>query len=205
MNRCIVICAGETGPIEDEYLSGNLIISCDDGYRIAEEMGIKPHILIGDFDSLSSPLPAGAEIIRFPVEKDDTDSMLAVKEGLKRGFRDFVLVFSLGGRLDHTVANIQLLGFLCDNGAKGQLVGPRDRVMLVKNETVRIKKRPGETLSVFAWERDARGVSLRGVYYPLENAVISARNPIGACNKITGDEAFIAVEDGILLIVCSAE
>ena len=101
MKRCVVVCAGEYGPIEHERLHDDFVICCDGGYKAAVAMGLKPDLLVGDFDSLQEPLPKNVEILRFPIEKDDTDSMLAVREGLRRGYSRFVLLFSLGGRLDH--------------------------------------------------------------------------------------------------------
>ena len=203
MKRCVVVCAGEYGPIEYERLDGDFVICCDGGYKAAVKMGLKPDLLVGDFDSLQEPLPKNVGILRFPVEKDDTDSMLAVREGLRLGYSRFVLLFSLGGRLDHTIANLQLLGFLLNHKAKGELIGPNDRVFLLHNETLTLKQKPNETLSVFAWEQDANGVTLEGVQYPLKKASLQVRFPLGAGNHITGGQAKIEVEDGMLLVVCS--
>jgi thiamine pyrophosphokinase len=203
MKRCVVVCAGEYGPIEHERMEDDFVICCDGGYKAAVDMGLTPDLLVGDFDSLKEPLPKNVEILRFPTEKDDTDSMLAVREGLRRGYRIFVLLFSLGGRLDHTVANIQLLGFLLEHGANGELIGPNDRVVLIQNETAYFPKKPNETLSVFAWEQGAGRVTLKGVQYPLDKAVLTTRFPLGAGNHITEKAAQITVENGTLLVVCS--
>ena len=92
------------------------VIAADQGLRYLEEAGITPDLIVGDFDSLGI-VPQGANVVRHPVEKDDTDMMLAVKTGLARGYRTFVLYGGLGGRLDHTYANFQTLTYLARHGA----------------------------------------------------------------------------------------
>ncbi|MEG1774722.1 MAG: thiamine diphosphokinase, partial [Oscillospiraceae bacterium] len=109
MARCVIVCAGERGALEFSSRPDDFVICCDEGLNAAKEIGLRPDLLLGDFDSIQTPLPQDILTMRFPVEKDDTDSMLAVREGLRRGCTEFVLLFSLGGRLDHTLANIQAL------------------------------------------------------------------------------------------------
>jgi thiamine pyrophosphokinase len=101
------------------------------------------------------------------------------------------------------MANIQLLGFLLDNGATGELIGPGNTVCLLQNESRQFEQKSNETLSVFAWEKDAKGVTLQGVQYPLKKAVLTTRFPLGAGNHILKSQATVTVEDGALLVVCS--
>jgi thiamine pyrophosphokinase len=201
MRRCVVFCAGEFGPVDFASESGDLVICCDAGLLAAQKMGITPDLLVGDFDSLDRPPPADLAVLRFPAEKDDTDSLLAVREGLRRGCRRFVLLFSLGGRLDHTLANIQTLAFLLGRGADGMLVGPFDTVRLLKNSRIELARRKGYTLSVFSYDRCARGVTLTGVQYPLTGAAVENSFPIGLANRIVEPTAGVSVEDGTLVIV----
>lgn len=204
MPRCIILCAGERGTIDAlSPAPGDLILCCDGGWDVARELGLVPDLLLGDFDSIQGPLPEGIEILRFPVEKDDTDSMLAVREGLRRGCDAFELYFSLGGRLDHTVANIQTLAFLREAGASGTLFGPRDTVRLLGNETLTLRRDKTRTLSVFAYGGPARGVTLRGVRYPLTDALLTTGFPLGLGNHIVEEEAEVTVADGRLLVVTS--
>lgn len=199
--RCIIFCAGEEGELPFEITEQDFIICCDAGFEAAERKGVLPDLILGDFDSCHGKPPKGVEIMRYPVEKDDTDSMLALREGLRRGYRSFVLLFSLGGRLDHTIANLQTLAFLEENDAQGILIGPRDTVRLLKNSEVEIHKREGYTLSIFAFRGTAYGVTLTGMQYPLQNATVTEAFPIGLGNHIVNPIGKISVSNGTLLVV----
>ena len=178
-----------------------MVIACDAGYRSAREAGVLPHLLIGDFDSLGEQLPEGIETLRFPVEKDDTDGMLALREGLRRGFRRFVLFFALGGRLDHTIANLQALAFLQEHEAEGMLIGPNDTVRLLTPGSLTLPRQDGFTLSIFAYGGEARGVTLTGMQYPLREATVTTAFPIGLGNHILAAEGRIDLRQGKLLVV----
>ena len=107
MKTCVIFCAADFDHLEEPIGQDDIVIAADGGYRYTEQLGIKPHAVLGDFDSLGYA-PEGAQV--FPVQKDDTDAMLAVRQGLKMGCRRFILYGSLDGpRLDHTVANFQTL------------------------------------------------------------------------------------------------
>ena len=203
MKRCIVFCAGEAGPLPSGFCIGpeELVIACDAGYRSAREAGVLPHLLIGEFDSLGEQLPEGIETLRFPVEKDDTDGMLALREGLRRGFRRFVLFFALGGRLDHTIANLQALAFLQEHEAEGMLIGPNDTVRLLTPGSLTLPRQDGFTLSIFAYGGEARGVTLTGMQYPLREATVTTAFPIGLGNHILAEEGRIDLRQGKLLVV----
>ena len=201
MSRCVIICAGEYAPIDIAFEKDDFIICCDAGYKAAEAMGIKPDLIMGDFDSYGGQLPEDIPIMRYPVEKDDTDSMLAIREGLNRGYKDFVLLFALGGRLDHTFANIQTLAFMQQHGADGVLIGPRDTVRLLTNGTLTLKRDESRTFSAFAFGKNAKGVTLKGMQYPLDNDEITQSFPIGLGNHITEPEATVTVTDGTLVII----
>ena len=197
MKRCVIFCAGACGGAE--LLPGDFVIAADGGLSHCRRLGITPNEILGDFDSLGE-IPEGATV--YPVEKDDTDAMLAAKRGLSLGCRDFLFYGSLDGpRLDHTVANFQMLRFLADHDARGTLVGLRQRVTLVRNGTLRFPAGMAGNISVFAIGGDAEGVTLRGLYYPLENGSLSCSFPLGVSNHFTGEEAEITVEKGNLLII----
>lgn len=199
MGRCLIFCAAEFDtpavPIEkDDY-----IIAADGGLTHVEKLGLTPDVILGDFDSLGR-IPAGANV--FPVEKDDTDAMLAVKRGLDLGYREFILYGSLDGpRLDHTVANFQTLGYLCQQGARGCLAGRDYLVTVVKNGALRFPAGCEGTVSVFCQGPDAAGVTLRGLYYPLEEGTLTAVFPLGVSNHFTGEPAEISVKNGSLLVL----
>lgn len=164
-----------------------------------QKLGLQPHGILGDFDSLGY-IPEGATI--FPVEKDDTDSMLAVRRGLELGCRRFVLYGALDGpRLDHTVANFQTLQFLADQGAVGYLVGLDTMVTVVKNGGVRFGSEAEGIVSVFCMGADATGVNIRGLAYELEQGTLQAGFPLGVSNHFVGKESEISVKNGSLLVI----
>ena len=203
--RCVIVCAGERDKKPFLRKPGDFVICCDDGLTAAREIGLRPDMIVGDFDSLppGEALPEGVETLRFPVMKDDTDSMIAVREGLSRGYREFVLLYALGGRLDHTFANIQTLAFLLDHGADGVLLGPDDWVGILRNGKRRIPRDDTYTLSVFAYGGTARGVGIEGALYPLRDAALDCSFPIGLGNRITADEAVVSVREGTLILMGS--
>ena len=136
MKRCFIFAAGTFYGLRKRPEAGDLVIAADAGYRVCQQEGLVPDVILGDFDSMEAP-DAGEKVCRLPVEKDDTDAMLAVRRGLELGYREFVLYGSLDGpRLDHTVANFQTLQFLADRGAVGYLAGNRSIVTVVKNGSI---------------------------------------------------------------------
>ena len=142
----------------------------------------------------------------FPVEKDDTDAMLAVRRGLAMGCREFLLYGSLDGpRLDHTVANFQTLQFLCDNGAFGMLCGITTMAAVVKNGALRFPAGCRGNISAFCMGSDARGVTLEGLHYPLVDGTLTPGFPLGVSNHFTGAPARITVSDGSLLVLWDRE
>lgn len=199
MGKCIIICAAGFDGFLEPPGAGDFILAADGGYAHCKAFGVTPNEVLGDFDSLQY-VPQDATV--FPVEKDDTDSMLAVRRGLQLGYRDFLLYGSLDGtRLDHTVANFQTLQFLADRGATGYLVGKDYIVTVVKNGILRF---PGEAegiLSVFCMGADAHGVTLRGLQYPLTDGTLTAGFPLGVSNHFTGKAAEISVTEGSLLVL----
>ena len=199
MGKCIIFCAAEFERLAEPINAEDHVIAADGGLRHTAKLGITPDEILGDFDSLGYT-PEGANV--FPVEKDDTDAMLAVRRGLSLGYREFLLYGSLDGpRLDHTVANFQTLQFLCDRGAFGVLAGMHTMAAVVKNGSLSFLAGCEGTVSVFCHGSDAHGVTLKGLYYPLENGTLTAGFPLGVSNHFTGQPAEISVEDGSLLVI----
>ena len=199
MGKCIIFCAAEFDGLLQSISPEDYVIAADGGLRHTQKVGIVPHVLLGDFDSLGY-VPEGANV--YPVEKDDTDAMLAVRLGLQKGYREFLLYGSLDGpRLDHTVANFQTLQYLADHGASGYLVGRDYLVTVVKESAIRFSEGCAGTVSVFCMGQDARGVTLTGLHYLLENGVLTAGFPLGVSNHFTGSPAQIRVKEGSLLVL----
>ncbi len=183
---------------EDAY-----IICADSGLHLAETLSLKPDLVLGDFDSLGA-VPESLPHMTVPVEKDDTDTLLAARTALEKGFRDIRIYGAFGGRLDHTLANLQTLEFLRDAGADAVLIGTGNLAFLMNSgETKRIPQREGWSLSLFAWSQECTGVSASGVYYPLQNGTLTRAFPLGVSNRITADSAEITCGSGRLLVICS--
>lgn len=199
MGKCVVFCAGGFSSLIEPVETGDYVIAADGGLRHTEKLGCVPDAILGDFDSLGF-VPEGANVS--PVEKDDTDAMLAIRRGLEKGYRSFVIYGGLDGpRLDHTVANFQTLHFLADRGAFGILVGNTAMAAVLQGGSIRFPEGLDGTISVFCSGADARGVDLAGLYYPLENGTLCAGFPLGVSNHFTGKAARITVREGTLLIL----
>lgn len=198
MKTCVIFCAaGFDGLLETT--ENATVIAADGGLVHTQALGITPHIVLGDFDSLGYT-PEGANV--FPVEKDDTDAMLAVRKGLELGCDRFLLYGSLDGpRLDHTVANFQTLQFLADRGATGYLIGKDHIVTVVKDGEITFPASATGIVSLFCMGKDATGVTIEGLQYGLENGTLTAGFPLGVSNHFVGKESRICVENGSLLVI----
>ena len=197
MGTCLIFCAGQfdglAAPVEaDDYL-----LAADGGLQHLEKLKLTPHGIIGDFDSLGY-VPRDAQV--FPVEKDDTDAMLAARKGLELGYRDFLFYGSLDGpRLDHTVANFQTLQFLADRGARGYLVGNSYIATVIREETVVFPGDAEGILSLFCLGPDAEGITLENLHYELQNGTLTSGFPLGVSNHFIGKPARISVKKGSIL------
>ena len=199
MGSCLVFCAAEFDALARPIEKEDYILAADGGLRHLKKLGLKPNGIIGDFDSLGYE-PEGAEV--FPVEKDDTDAMLAAKKGLELGFSEFYFYGSLDGpRLDHTIANFQTLQYLADRGATAYLIGNDYIVTVVRDGSITFPTGRTGTVSVFCMGADAEGVSIKGLYYELENGKLTAGFPLGVSNHFTGAEATVEVKKGSLIVM----
>ena len=201
MKTCHIFCAGEFHGLLEQPEPGDFILAADGGLRHLQAAGLEPSGILGDFDSLGYT-PQGPLVDRFPIEKDDTDSMLAVKAGLGAGCPPFLLYGALDGpRLDHTVANFQLLHYLTEHDAFGYLIGQTYLATVLAPGCLGFSREASGILSVFCSGPDAAGVSLRGLQYPLEQAVLTAGFPLGVSNHFLGCPAEISLESGRLLLL----
>lgn len=198
---CYVIGAGETPSEPPRPAAGDLVIAADAGLTLAHALGMTPALTVGDFDSLGHA-PTGGEIVRLPVEKDDTDMEAALKIGRERGYRRFYLLGGTGGRPDHTYANYQLLADCARRHEEAVLFGAGFRTAAIADGArLTFPRGAAGTLSVFAACGEATGVSERGVYYPLSDATLSGTFPLGVSNHfLAGETAEISVGAGVLLV-----
>ncbi|MCD8347514.1 MAG: thiamine diphosphokinase [Lachnospiraceae bacterium] len=181
----------------------DLLIAADGGYRYLKRMGMEPDVLLGDFDSLEV-VPEHRHLIRHSPIKDDTDMALAVAYAEAEGYQKFFLYGGLGGRLDHTLANLQLLTAMARKGLEVWLIGQDVVITAVTNRTLLFSERAAGMLSVFCQGERAVGVSERGLKYELEDAVLTCDRALGVSNEFIGEEACIEVKDGTLLVMWDA-
>lgn len=197
---CYIFGAGEfialrNLPAEDDY-----VIAADGGWLACQKARIQPNLLLGDFDSLQD-VPQFPHVERVPVEKDDTDMMLAIKRGLALGHKEFHMYGGMGGsRTDHTIANLQSLLYLANRSARGWLYGDGELYTAICNDRVVFPARERGILSVFCLGADAQGVTIRGGQYEVESAALSAEFPLGVSNHFVGKEIEVSVAQGSLLI-----
>lgn len=202
---CLVIGAVpiQKKEIFKEYQPENCFVICaDGGLENASRFQIRPNLVIGDFDSYEGKLPEQVETIRLKIEKDDTDTLAAVKEGIRRGFREFALFGVLGGeRFDHSYANLCVLQYLCNQGCKSVLVGDSCRAFVLSEGRLTLDGMKGATVSVFPFGCSACRVSYLGLKYPLTKAVLHSDDPLGVSNRIEAEKARISVTNGEALIL----
>ena len=202
--KCIIISAGSMKRDITERLAFNdndLVIACDGGYDSCIKYGIKPNIIIGDFDSIKSPLPDDTKRITLKCEKDDTDTVSAIKYAFENGYKNIVLTGALGGRLDHTLANLQALLCINSNGGRGKIIGDNEEITLICNESITLKCDKTKTLSIFTPDEKAQGVTISGAKYILDNYDMSNNFPIGVSNEFVESDVVISVTKGRLFIM----
>ena len=202
MKSCWIYCGAPTENFSIKPPSEALIIAADSGYSVLKRLGIKPDILLGDFDSLTDDIPDNCEIITAPSEKDDTDTMLAVKTALSRGYQDITLVASIGGRLDHTIANIQALAYIADNRSTGRMLGESDTVHFCTAGEYTFPKPDNMYFSVFSYSESST-ISLTGTKYPLDNYCLTNKFPLGVSNEILETDGKLTVNSGQVLVIFS--
>ena len=213
MKKCCIISAGDVNLtlLEKKKDTYDYFIAADAGYEKAIEANITPNLVVGDFDSFSQPplIPTsnaeknGApQFIRFPIEKDYSDTHLALEEGFKQGYTNFDVYGALGGdRFSHSMANLQTLCTMKSNGISVTLLGTKEEVFLLQNETLSLTPPIGSSFSVFSLSDRTKNVTLKGAKYPLENATLTNSFPLGVSNQTTDDTIDISVGDGFLLVI----
>ena len=197
-----------SGPVSDynyivDNMSGNPYIICADGGVVhCEKCGFIPDVIIGDMDSCET-LVDEKKLIKYPAEKDDTDTSLCIKYAIEKGYKSIEIFGAVGARIDHTIANLQLLLFAHKNGVCCSLKDSMQTVFLLGNETKNLSVKKGTIVSLFAVSVKVDNVTLKGLKYPLENASLYNDFPLGISNVAVEDQIEITVGDGILLVVIS--
>ena len=201
MKRCFIFAAGTYYGLREQPRPGDLVLAADAGYEICKREGIEPDLLLGDFDSMEQPKDF-QRVRRVPVEKDDTDTMLAVKTALENGCDTIYIYGGTGGkRMDHTLANLQTLLFLRRRGARGYLYDNDFLWTVIENESFSVQKEVEWGLfSAFCLGDRAEGIDEVGFQYPLNNAALTPDFPVGVSNHILEETATITVRKGALAI-----
>lgn len=208
--RCIIVGAGDLTVGDFQIKEEDYIIAVDGGLSYCGALGIEPDFILGDFDSLSdgereAVLKLKQEIpdriLQLKPEKDDTDMLAALRIGLEKGFDTFHIYAGTGGRLDHTLANIQCLLFLKKNGATGYLIDGSGMILVICNEKVSFQESMEGYMSLFALGKEAKGVTIENMKYELQGYTMTNDYPIGISNEFIGKQGSVTVEDGEVVCI----
>lgn len=210
--KCVVFCGGaiEDYGLVKNYLQGAELVLCvDSGARHCRELHVTPDYLIGDFDSISEDdfsalAEASVPIIRFPSEKDMTDSELAIQTACDKGCKSIILLGAVGSRLDHSLSNIFLLRKMADLNVEGMIVNEHNEVILI-NKSITLEREEGMFVTLLPLAGSAKGVTTAGLYYPLVDATLEVGSSWGVSNKFVADSATVTVKEGYLLVIKSRD
>ena len=200
----LILCASpewDSGLAAEQAKKADLVICADGGYLRAEAAGIVPDVLMGDFDSCALEKVRELGLIVYPVRKDDTDLILALRYALERGCKRAVVLGCFGGRLDHTIGNLQSIAYGWRHGLSVTLMDARNRAFPVGEGRTVIPREENCYISFFAMGERCRGITYQGLSYPLTDAVLTADYPLGISNEFVEDEAVVTLEKGLLLCV----
>lgn len=206
--KAYIYTGGEIHPdgLRERPASDDLRIAADGGYLHARRLGEQIDLLVGDFDSLGSTAAAeveaaGGEVLRVPAEKDETDTQLAVREAVKRGADEMVIIGGLSGRLDHTLSNLAILESLWEHRVGAYITDGRNRARFVKNDSLLIANEGFRYLALIAVDEKCKGVSAEGVKYPLQGATLCRKNQYAVSNEILGPAALVSVKKGRMFVI----
>ena len=188
-NRCLIISGAPNCFFPANFRKSDFVIACDSGYLHAVKAGIIPDLLVSDFDSFDGILNPSMEVVRAVPEKDDTDTLMALKEAMRRGYDDIMIVGALGGRMDHTLANISLTAFAAKNGAICHLIDEHHQIFAIKDDSIMVKKGYWKWLSVFAMDSEVK-LSLihicAGISFPYRFCFFDGNAPKAGRTSIPG-------------------
>lgn len=203
MKTCYIACALDC-KIDFLPKESDLVIGADRGYFTLVENGYKPHVAIGDFDSYTGKIDC-ENTIAFPIKKDFTDSALAIDYAIKKGYSNIIIFGGIGGALDHTIANIALVGKYAEQSIDIAFVDGENVLFALHNGAIQFDAEAQGRISVFSFGDTASGVFEKGLLYELENATLENKEPLGVSNEFVGLEAKISIADGTLLIYTSRQ
>lgn len=202
--NCLIIAGApeyDIDLIKEQSQKSDLIICADKGYTYAKIAGVKPDIVIGDFDSCTDEVSGDFETVKLNTDKDFTDTHICVDKALETGCKEITILFAVGGRLDHTLANLYLLGYIANKGGRGVLLSKKERIeLLTKGKTV-FSGMGSLTFSVFPFGCDRVTLSIKGAKYELDDYIMKSNVPIGVSNLFDSDDCEIEITDGRALVI----
>lgn len=202
--RCVIIAGSPDADIDfmaKQLKNCNYLICADKGYAYAKNVGIKPDMIVGDFDSYNGELPNDCEIIKLDSHKDDTDLLHCVDVALARGYNSFTILAATGGRFDHTFANVSVLMYLDKKGAEGEIISEKEIIRFLSKGDYSFNGYKGKTFSLFPFGCDSVNVTYSGAEYPLDSYSLTAENPMGVSNVFITDEANVKINYGNAIII----
>ncbi len=200
MGVCYIVGAGECSTLEIKKRNGDLIIAADGGLRYLVDAGIEPDIIIGDFDSLGD-IPEGKNVIKLNPVKDITDMHAAAEIGMKKGYSEFYIYGACGGRLDHTLANIQLIASLAQKNIKAFILDGKTVITSVHNSSIAFSNEKKGYISLFSHSDECTGVNIKGMKYTIENATLTNSFPLGVSNEFIGCSSEITIGRGTAIVI----
>lgn len=205
MKRCVIVGAGEVtdiGALKQQVYGEDYIIAVDNGLKYIHELQLNPDLILGDFDSYKGVVPTGENVLRYKSEKDDTDTMLALKIAIEKGFKQVLFAGMLGGRLDHTFANIQAVAYAANRGVSLIIWDKDNTVRAIKESTITISPIEGHMVGVFSFTDVCTGVGIKHAKYLLSDATLTNDYPIGVSNEfVKGKDMEISVKKGTLIVI----
>lgn len=202
--KAVIICAAPE--IDIDYIleycnTADMIICADGGLKYADMLSVVPDLIVGDFDSYNNILPNNTEVKSLNTHKDNTDTFACIDEAIARGYDRITLLCAIGGRLDHTFANLTALDYMLDKGVCGEIISATERIQLLNKGNYRFDNMSGRTFSLFAFNCASCNVSYTDVEYPLQSYTIKSSFPLGISNVFTGDSSTITIHSGKALLV----
>lgn len=202
--RCVIISGSPDTNVEEIKslcTSDDFIVCADSGYSFAKKAGLTPNLIIGDFDSLKEELPQNTEVVKLNTHKDDTDTEHCVMECIRRGYKDFLLLGSIGGRTDHTFTNIATLAFLSEYNYNGIARNNGEEIRILKEGSYEMNNKKGLIFSVFPYGCESVNVTYKGAEYMLNNKTLTYNVSRGISNVFVDDEAEITINRGRAILL----
>ncbi len=197
---CYIVGAGECEKLYINEDNKAYIIAADGGMKYLLDAGLTADMVIGDFDSLHC-IPEHKNVVVLPTEKDVTDMYAAVTEGMRKGYKKFIIYGGLGGRFDHSIANCQLLSYIADSGCIGFIVEKNYAVTSIHNGIIKFGNTFKGLLSIFSSGTASKDVSITGFKYEMTDGELKSNYPLGVSNEFIGIDGMVKVKDGTLLII----